>query len=64
MMACMGIIGFLYGKASRFIQQHFDSALIGYGATVTLLMPGLYFETSLPKTIGGVLTAFHHFAVH
>jgi hypothetical protein len=58
MMACMGIIGFFYGKASRFIQQHFNSALVSYGATVTLLMPGLYFETALPKILGGVITSF------
>jgi hypothetical protein len=57
MMACMGILGFFYGKASRFIQQHFDSALVAYGATVPLLLPGIYFETSLPKTLGGVMTA-------
>ncbi len=58
MMAGMGILGFLYGKGSRFIQRHFDSALISYGATVALLMPGFYFETALPKIIGGVLTSF------
>jgi len=58
MMACMGIIGFFYGKASRFIQQHFDSALVSYGATVSLLLPGLYFETALPKVLGGVIESF------
>jgi hypothetical protein len=58
MMGCMGIIGFFYGKASRIIQQHFSSALVGYGATISLLMSGFYFETSLPKTTGGVITSF------
>jgi hypothetical protein len=58
MMACMGALGFLYGKANLFVQQHFSSALIGYGATITLFMPGLLFETSLPKTLGGVGTSF------
>jgi hypothetical protein len=56
-LAGMGILGFLYGKASRYIQRHF-SALIGYGATVTLLIPGFLFETSLPKTVGAVCTSF------
>lgn len=58
MMACMGILGFLYGKANRYVQGHFGSALIGYGATIVLLMPGFYFETSLPKTLGGVGASF------
>jgi hypothetical protein len=58
MMACMGILGFFYGKASRYIQQHFDSALVAYGATITLLMPGFLFETTLPKILGGVMTSF------
>jgi hypothetical protein len=58
MMACMSILGFLYGKGNRYLQQHFDSALVSYGATVVFLMPGLYFETSLPKTVGGVCTSF------
>ena len=57
-MACMGILGFFYGKANRYIQQNFSSALVAYGATIVLLMPGLYFETSLPKTIGGVGSSF------
>jgi hypothetical protein len=56
-MACMGVLGFLYGKASQYIQRHF-SALVGYGATIALLMPGFLFETSLPKTIGAVCTSF------
>jgi hypothetical protein len=58
MMTCMGFLGFLYGKANRYIQQNFSSALVGYGATIVLLMPGIYFETSLPKTIGGVGSSF------
>ena len=58
MMACMGILGFFYGEASRYIQQRFSSALIAYGATIALLMPGFYFETSLPKVLGGVITSF------
>jgi hypothetical protein len=58
MMASMGILGLLYGMANRYIQRCFNSALISYGATIALLMPGFYFETSLPKTIGGVCTAF------
>ncbi len=58
MMACMGALGFLYGKANKYIQRYFSSALIGYGATITLLMPGFLFETSLPKTLGGVCTSF------
>jgi hypothetical protein len=58
MMACMGVLGFLYGKANRYIQQHFSSVLIGYGATIVLLLPGFYFETSLPKTFGGVGSSF------
>lgn len=58
MMVCMGILGFLYGKANRYIQQDFSSALIGYGATIALLLPGISFETSLPKTLGGVGAAF------
>jgi hypothetical protein len=58
MMACMGIFGFFYGKASRYIQQHCDSALVAYGATLPLLIPGIYFETALAKTLGGVCTAF------
>lgn len=58
MMACMGVLGFLYGKANQYIQRHFSSALIAYGATITLLMPGVLFETSLPKTLGGVCTSF------
>jgi hypothetical protein len=56
-LAGMGILGFLYGKASKYIQRHF-SALIGFGATVTLLIPGFLFETSLPKTVGAVCTSF------
>ena len=31
---------------------------MGYGATIPLLMPGFMFETSLPKVLGGVATAF------
>lgn len=58
MMACMGIFGFFYGKASRYIQQQFSSTLAAYGATIPLLMPGFYFETSLPKALGGVITSF------
>jgi hypothetical protein len=58
MMVCMGILGFLYGKAYQYIQRHFSSALLGYGATITLLMPGFLFETSLPKTLGAVCTSF------
>jgi hypothetical protein len=58
MMACMGVLGFFYGKANFFIQQHFSSALIGYGATIALLTPGFLFETSLPKILGGVCTSF------
>jgi hypothetical protein len=58
MMVCMGVLGFLYGKAYQYIQRHFSSALLGYGATITLLMPGFLFETSLPKTLGGVCTSF------
>jgi hypothetical protein len=58
MMACMGVLGFLYGKANKYIQRHFSSALMAYGATITLFLPGFFFETSLPKTIGGVLTSF------
>jgi hypothetical protein len=58
MMACMGVLGFFYGKANFFIQQHFSSALIGYGATIALLTPGFLFETSLPKSLGGVGTSF------
>lgn len=58
MMACMGFIGFLYGKATRYIQRQFSSALIGYGSTLALLIPGLFFETSLPKTFGGIMTSF------
>ena len=55
---CMAILGFCYGKATRIIQQSFKSPLIGYGATIPLLMPGFMFETSLPKVLGGVATAF------
>lgn len=58
MMVCMGVLGFLYGKANKYIQQYFSSALLGYGATITLFMPGFLFETSLPKTLGGVCTSF------
>jgi hypothetical protein len=58
MMACMGVLGFLYGKANQYIQRYFSSALIAYGATITLLMPGVLFETSLPKTLGGVGASF------
>ncbi len=58
MMACMGMLGFFYGWASQFIQQHFSSALIAYGATIPLLMPGFLFETSLPKVLGAVCTSF------
>jgi hypothetical protein len=55
---CMAILGFCYGKATRIIQQSFKSPLIGYAATIPLLMPGFMFETSLPKVLGGVATAF------
>jgi hypothetical protein len=58
MMSGMGLLGFFYGKANRYIQRHFSSALIGYGATIPLLLPAMYFETALPKTIGGVCTSF------
>lgn len=58
MMACMGFIGFIYGNVTRYIQRQFSSALIGYGSTLALLIPGLYFETSLIKLIGGVMTSF------
>lgn len=58
MMACMGILGFLFGIASRSIQQFFGSALLGYGATIPLLIPGFAFETSLPKELGSVGSAF------
>jgi hypothetical protein len=55
---CMAILGFAYGKATRIIQRSFKSPLIGYGATIPLLMPGFLFETSLPKLLGGVATSF------
>jgi len=58
MMACTGILGFFYGKASRYIQRQFSSVLVAYGATISLLMPVFYFETSLPKSLGGVITSF------
>jgi hypothetical protein len=58
MMVCMAVLGFLYGKANKYIQRYFSSALLGYGATITLLMPGFLFETSLPKTLGAVCTSF------
>jgi hypothetical protein len=58
MMAGMGALGFFYGKASQFIQRYFSSALIAYGATITLLAPGFLFETTLPKVLGGVCTSF------
>jgi hypothetical protein len=58
MMACMGMLGFFYGWASQFLQRHFSSALIAYGATIPLLMPGFLFETSLPKVLGAVCTSF------
>ena len=58
LLVCMGILGFLYGKATRVIQRSFESPLIAYGATISLLMPGFMFETALPKAIGGVMTSF------
>jgi hypothetical protein len=57
MIACMGILGVFYGLANRFVQKHCQTALVGYGATFAALAPGFFFETSLPKTIGGVCTA-------
>jgi hypothetical protein len=44
---------FFYGKASRYIQQHCDSALVAYVATIPLLIPGMYFETALAEPLGG-----------
>jgi hypothetical protein len=58
MMVCMVALGALYSSAVRFVEKHCGSALIGYGASITLLMPGLYFETALPKIVGGVFTSF------
>ena len=57
MMAGMGILGFFYGKASRYIQRHLLGAcgLRGHGCTS---YAGILFETSLPKTLGGVCTSF------
>jgi hypothetical protein len=58
MFACMGLIGLFYGKASAFIERKFSSVLLGYGASIALVMPGVLFETSLPKVLGAVCTSF------
>jgi hypothetical protein len=58
LLGCMGILGFIYGKATRVVQRSFKSPLVAYGATISLLMPGFMFETALPKVIGSVMTSF------
>jgi hypothetical protein len=58
MLFAMCVLGFTYAKGVRIIQSQSESVLAGQGATVAFLMPALYFETALPKVIGGTLMAF------
>ena len=58
MLAFLFALGTSYSLALRVVQKQSSSALIGFGASVTLLMPGLYFETALAKVVGGVCTSF------
>src|SRR5262249_23254473 len=58
LFVCMAALGFCYGKATRIIQKSFKSTLMGYGATISLLVPGFMFETALPKVLGGFVTSF------